>query len=60
MPVILEPQAYDMWLDPAERSPDELGTWLRPYPASQMTAHPVSTFVNSPANDSSACIAPVD
>ncbi len=59
MPVILEREAYDLWLDPAEQSPDRLGKWLRPYPAAQMTAHPVSTLVNSPANDSPACIVPV-
>jgi putative SOS response-associated peptidase YedK len=58
MPVILEPQAYDLWLDPAEQSPDQLGVCLKPYPAEHMTAHPVSTFVNSPGNDSPACVAP--
>jgi putative SOS response-associated peptidase YedK len=59
MPVILDPQAYDLWLDPAEQSPERLDPWLNPYPADQMTAYAVSRFVNSPANDSAACIAPV-
>jgi putative SOS response-associated peptidase YedK len=58
MPVILDPAAYDLWLDPGERSADELDEWLRPYPAEQMLAYPVSTFVNSPANDTPDCIAP--
>ncbi|UCC64227.1 MAG: SOS response-associated peptidase [Anaerolineae bacterium] len=58
MPVILEPDAYDLWLDPAEQSPDRLDAWLRPYPASQMTAYPVSRLVNSPGNDSPDCILP--
>ena len=60
MPVILAPEAYAVWLDPAEQTPDRLAEWLRPYPAAQMTAFPVSTLVNSPSNDSPACIIPVD
>jgi putative SOS response-associated peptidase YedK len=32
---------------------------LQPYPASEMIAHPVSTVVNSPANDLPACIEPL-
>ena len=56
MPVILEREAYDLWLDPREQRPDRLGMWLRPYPAAQMTAQPVSRLVNSPGNDLPACI----
>lgn len=59
MPVILDPEAYDLWLDPAERQTDELDEWLRPYPAEQMLAYPVSTFVNSPANDTPECVVPM-
>jgi len=59
MPVILEPEAYELWLDPAEQSPDRLGVWLKPYLDSQMMAFAVSTLVNSPQNDSPACIQPV-
>jgi putative SOS response-associated peptidase YedK len=29
---------------------------LRPYPADEMTAYPISTLVNSPKNDGLACI----
>jgi putative SOS response-associated peptidase YedK len=58
MPVILAPEAYDLWLDPAAQSPERLGVWLRPYSAEQMTAYPVSTFVNSPGNDTPACVVP--
>ncbi len=60
MPVILDPQAYALWLDPAPGQPEQLATWLKPYPASQMTAHAVSTVVNNPSNDLPACIQPVD
>ncbi len=59
MPVILPPTAQAQWLDPAPRRPDELQALLKPYPSSEMTAHPVSTLVNSPANDRAECVIPV-
>jgi putative SOS response-associated peptidase YedK len=59
MPVILDRAAYDLWLDPAEQSPDQLQEWLRPYPASEMTAYPVSRLVNSPSNDVPEVVVPV-
>src|SRR5512136_1632997 len=31
MPVILKPEAYPVWLDPAEQTPDKLGKLLKPY-----------------------------
>jgi putative SOS response-associated peptidase YedK len=58
MPVILSPTAYRLWLDPAERAAEELGKLLKPYPASQMAAFPVSRLVNDPKNDSPECVAP--
>ena len=58
MPVILAPDAYAQWLDPAVRTPDSLGALLKPFPSDQMSAHPVSTLINSPANDRAECIAP--
>lgn len=58
MPVILPESAYTQWLDPAPRKPEELQTLLVPYPAAAMTAYPVSTLVNSPANDRAECIVP--
>jgi putative SOS response-associated peptidase YedK len=58
MPVILKPDAYERWLDPAEQPPDKLSGLLKPYAASQMKAYPVSRLVNSPANDTPECIVP--
>lgn len=60
MPVILPREAYAQWLDPAEQKPDQLQELLRPYPAEQMMAYPVSTLVNNPRNDSPDCISPVE
>ncbi len=60
MPVILPPEAYEPWLDPAIQEPAELQSLLVPYEASEMIAHPVSRRVNAPANDDPDCIEPVD
>ena len=52
MPVILPPEAYAPWL-----AGDDVP--LAPYPADAMTAHPVSTLVNRPANDDPRCVEPI-
>ena len=54
MPVILPANAYDLWLDPAERT--DLQDLFVPYSAQEMIAHPVSTLVNSPMNDTPDCL----
>ncbi len=51
MPVILEKQNEDTWLNPDETEPEQLTKLLHPYPASDMDAYPVSKLVNSPKND---------
>jgi putative SOS response-associated peptidase YedK len=57
MPVIVAPDAYDVWLDPAsERA--ELTGLLAPYPEDEMEAYPVSRFVNSPSNNDPRCVEP--
>ena len=58
MPVILEEEEYDLWLNPAEQAPAELNHLLKPYAAEEMTAYPVSRLVNQPKNDSPECILP--
>ncbi|MCA1557825.1 MAG: SOS response-associated peptidase [Acidobacteria bacterium] len=48
MPVILSADSYDLWLDSDLRKLDIVKELLRPYPAAEMTAYPVSRLVNSP------------
>jgi putative SOS response-associated peptidase YedK len=60
MPVILPAEAYPTWLESGELSLEGLTPLLKPYPAEQMVAYPVSTLVNSPANDLPQVILPVD
>lgn len=55
MPVIVAPEDYSMWLDPGPQPEDGLHL-MRPYESEMMRAYAVSTVVNSPRNDSAACI----
>jgi putative SOS response-associated peptidase YedK len=59
MPVILSEKAEDLWLDPKIDNIPTLRSLLRPYPEDEMEAYEVSTFVNSPRNNTPECIAPV-
>jgi len=61
MPVILDPARYSLWLSgPDAASPGELHPFfLGPYSASEMEAYAVSALVNTPANDSPECVAPL-
>ena len=59
MPVILDYDAYDLWLEPNNQPPAEMNHLLKPYPADAMTAHAVSRLVNQPRNDREECILPV-
>ena len=60
MPVILAEDDFDSWLDPSNNDKDLLQELIRPYPADEMEAYPISTLVNSPRNDVPDCIAPLD
>jgi putative SOS response-associated peptidase YedK len=59
MPVIVEEADYSRWLDPAVDRPEPLRPLLRPYPSGPMTAYPVSSQVNNPANDDPRCVEPM-
>ncbi|MGH7135757.1 MAG: SOS response-associated peptidase [Pirellulales bacterium] len=56
MPVIVPPEAYDLWLSPETQETELLASLLRPYAAVEMDAYPVSTRVNSPAYNEPDCI----
>jgi putative SOS response-associated peptidase YedK len=58
MPVILDQGGQSAWLDPARREEVALRSWLRPWEG-EIEVSPVSTFVNSPANNSAQCIQPL-
>jgi putative SOS response-associated peptidase YedK len=56
MPVILEPENYDLWLDPGFRKTEPLLDLLQPYRAGSMHSWRVSPRVNSVENDDAECI----
>jgi putative SOS response-associated peptidase YedK len=60
MPVVLSPDAYDLWLDPQVQEVAKIEPLLRPAPDDELVAFPVSLRVNSPSNDDPSCIRPVD
>jgi hypothetical protein len=51
MPVILDPDGYDMWLDPGMRDITAASELLKPYDAQFMRFYPISTRINHVAND---------
>jgi putative SOS response-associated peptidase YedK len=59
MPVILSRAAEALWLDRTIDDPQKLLPLLVPYAEMQMDAYEVALTVNSPKNDSPACVAPV-
>jgi putative SOS response-associated peptidase YedK len=60
MPVILDPDAYDLWLDPAMNDVSAASELLKPYDARLMQCYPVSTRINHVANDDQECCVPVE
>jgi len=56
MPVILTREAEAVWLDPTIQDAERLLPLLKPYPSEGMEAYPVSTKVNSPANEGAGCV----
>ena len=59
MPVILDPNDYEQWLDPYIRQAELLQPLLRPYRNDALTAFPVGLRVNDPTHDDPACIEPL-
>ncbi|MEM6346814.1 MAG: SOS response-associated peptidase [Bacteroidota bacterium] len=59
MPVILDAAAAERWLSPQEQAED-LQEILRPYPAEEMKAYPVSPEVGSVRNESERLIRPYE
>ena len=60
MPVILDPDVFDLWLDPGMRDLSAASELLKPCDAQQMRCYPISTRINHVANDDEECSAPVE
>jgi len=60
MPVILNKEDYDLWLDPVMNNVEALTDVLKPYDARLMRSYPVSNRVNQVQNDDAECSKPVE
>ena len=60
MPVILDTDGYDLWLDPGMTNLDAASDLLKPFDARLMRSFPVSTRINSVVNDDAECSRPVE
>jgi putative SOS response-associated peptidase YedK len=60
MPVILDPEGYDLWLDPGMTDVSAASELLKPYDARLMRCYPLSSRINSVAHDDEGCSAPVE
>lgn len=60
MPVILERQDWDLWLDPGPPGREALEALLGPLAAGRLVYHPVSKAVGNVRNDSPALVEPVE
>jgi len=60
MPVILDPDNYELWLDPGMRKVAAVSDLLKPFDARLMRCYPVSTRINSVVNDDEECSRPVE
>ena len=60
MPVILEQESYDLWLDLGMQNAATISELLRPYDSRLMSSYPVSSRINRVANDDAECSRPVE
>jgi putative SOS response-associated peptidase YedK len=60
MPVILDPDNYDLWLDQGMTNVEAVSEMLKPFDARMMRCYPISTRINHVANDDEECSAPVE
>jgi putative SOS response-associated peptidase YedK len=59
MPVILDRENFDLWLDPKVGDAAKLQSLLVPHSVDDFETFPVSRVVNSPAHDRPDCIEPL-
>jgi putative SOS response-associated peptidase YedK len=60
MPVILDRDSYDLWLDPGMQNVAAASELLKPCDARLMRSYPVSTRINLVTNDDEECSRPVE
>ena len=59
MPVILDADGYDLWLDPGMRDVGAASELLKPYNARLMWCYPIRTRISHVVHDDADCSRPV-
>ena len=59
MPVLIDDDQFEAWLDPGLTNTKSITEWLRPYTRQPMQAYAVSTFVNRAVNNDARCWQPL-
>ncbi len=59
MPMLVEPERYAAWLDPAASDPEQLKGLLVPAAPGRLEAYPVSTAVNNVRNNGAELLEPL-
>ena len=60
MPAIVSQDDRELWLEKSDKTFEDVSHILGPYIGSDLEYHPVSTVVNSPANNTPECIVPLE
>jgi putative SOS response-associated peptidase YedK len=60
MPVILDRESYNLWLDPGMTNVQVISELLKPCDAPLLRCYPVSSRINHVANDDEECSRPVE
>jgi len=60
MPAILDPDSYDLRLDPGMQNGIAASDLLKPFDARLMRCYPISTRINHVGNDDEGCSVPVE
>lgn len=60
MPVILDPDSYELWLDPAMHNVAAISEVLKPFDPQLMRCYPVRSRINHVVNDDEECSRPFE
>ena len=60
MPMVISPEHWADWLDPANTEPGQIHAAMLPAMAGGLTSHPVSMAVNTVRNNGPELIKPLD
>jgi putative SOS response-associated peptidase YedK len=59
MPAILQPDDFDLWLDPKVQQVERLRPLLKPAASGILAIYPVSSYVNKATHEGAECLEPV-